>query len=419
MAGNEDRGGMKELIQIIKTTQTPIICICNDMNHQKMRNLKNYATHLPFSRPTAMQMVPRISQICRAEGLSIDSPSIIKMCETTRADIRQIINMLQAWRETKTHISFDEVRKNMINNQKDFDYGPFDVAPNFFVSPRQGEKWLQKRTNFFFVDSRIMPLFVQENYLYCSPNLNNIKEKDKLIPDVYAMDCYSEAADFICDGDICAEQLWKDQSWKLMPMMAALSSIAPGMMVAGRFGSRINFPSWLGRNSTRNKAYRQLNEIKLILGLDVKCDRMDLALDGYLPLFRTKMLDPLIKFGADGIPESIKLLREYGLTRDDWDTLSELVTFSKNKGQINSKVKSAFTRKLNSEGIMLKVARVSGKTFVANKVRTLPSENGEEENNKSHDSDKEDKNDLKKDKMIKMKQSKSNKNTAKGRKRKT
>lgn len=39
MAGNEDRGGIAELIQLIKATHIPIICICNDRNHPKIRYL--------------------------------------------------------------------------------------------------------------------------------------------------------------------------------------------------------------------------------------------------------------------------------------------------------------------------------------------------------------------------------------------
>ena len=30
MAGNEDRGGVAELISLIKKSSIPIICICND-----------------------------------------------------------------------------------------------------------------------------------------------------------------------------------------------------------------------------------------------------------------------------------------------------------------------------------------------------------------------------------------------------
>lgn len=37
MAGNEDRGGIAELIQLIKSSHVPIICMCNDRNHPKIR----------------------------------------------------------------------------------------------------------------------------------------------------------------------------------------------------------------------------------------------------------------------------------------------------------------------------------------------------------------------------------------------
>lgn len=56
MAGNEDRGGMQELIQLIKNTSVPIICMCNDRNHPKVRSLANYCFDLRFSRPRVEQI---------------------------------------------------------------------------------------------------------------------------------------------------------------------------------------------------------------------------------------------------------------------------------------------------------------------------------------------------------------------------
>merc|ERR1712228_1148266 len=114
IGGTQDYGGMQELVKIIKTTKVPIICIANNMQKQKMRSLKFYVRHIPFFRPTSNQMIPRILEICRVEGLEIDSNSIEKMCQTTRADIRQILTTLQAWRETRTKITFDEVQKKMV-----------------------------------------------------------------------------------------------------------------------------------------------------------------------------------------------------------------------------------------------------------------------------------------------------------------
>lgn len=56
MAGNEDRGGIQELIQLIKHTSIPIICMCNDRNHQKMRSLVNYCYDLKFTPPRPEQL---------------------------------------------------------------------------------------------------------------------------------------------------------------------------------------------------------------------------------------------------------------------------------------------------------------------------------------------------------------------------
>ena len=47
MSGS-DRGGVAKLIQLIKTTKTPIICICNDRQSTKIRSLRNYCLELVF-----------------------------------------------------------------------------------------------------------------------------------------------------------------------------------------------------------------------------------------------------------------------------------------------------------------------------------------------------------------------------------
>ena len=43
-----DRGGVGELIGIIKTSKVPIICICNDKYNQKLKSLRNNTLELDF-----------------------------------------------------------------------------------------------------------------------------------------------------------------------------------------------------------------------------------------------------------------------------------------------------------------------------------------------------------------------------------
>ncbi len=46
--GAGDRGGIQALIQVIKNTKTPIICICNDRMNKKLQSLIGYCYDLKF-----------------------------------------------------------------------------------------------------------------------------------------------------------------------------------------------------------------------------------------------------------------------------------------------------------------------------------------------------------------------------------
>lgn len=53
-----DRGGMAELILLIKKTLTPIICICNDRSSPKVRSLANYCLDLHIRRYSNKNNLP-------------------------------------------------------------------------------------------------------------------------------------------------------------------------------------------------------------------------------------------------------------------------------------------------------------------------------------------------------------------------
>ena len=46
----------QELVGLIKNTKIPIICMCNDRNHPKIRTLANYCFDLRFQRPRVEQI---------------------------------------------------------------------------------------------------------------------------------------------------------------------------------------------------------------------------------------------------------------------------------------------------------------------------------------------------------------------------
>uniref|UniRef100_A0A915E7Y1 AAA+ ATPase domain-containing protein n=1 Tax=Ditylenchus dipsaci TaxID=166011 RepID=A0A915E7Y1_9BILA len=95
MSGNQDRSGIMELIQMIKRTKVPIICICNDRQSQKIRSLANYCFDLRFTRPRAEQIKGRLQTIAYKENLKIPSETLDKIIEASNQDLRQCIHSLQ------------------------------------------------------------------------------------------------------------------------------------------------------------------------------------------------------------------------------------------------------------------------------------------------------------------------------------
>lgn len=47
------------MIGLIKNSKIPIICMCNDRNHPKIRSLANYCFDLRFQRPRVEQIKVR------------------------------------------------------------------------------------------------------------------------------------------------------------------------------------------------------------------------------------------------------------------------------------------------------------------------------------------------------------------------
>lgn len=55
-----DKGGIAELIGIIKNTKIPIICICNDRQNAKIRNLASNCLDIKFFRPPEEFLIKRL-----------------------------------------------------------------------------------------------------------------------------------------------------------------------------------------------------------------------------------------------------------------------------------------------------------------------------------------------------------------------
>lgn len=403
MAGNEDRGGIQEMIGLIKNSKVPIICMCNDRNHPKIRSLANYCFDLRFQRPRVEQIKGAMMSIAFKEGIKIPPPALNEMILASNQDIRQVIHNLSMWSAKNKVMTYDQCKSDAASARKDMKLGPFDVCRKVFSSGEETSRMsFIDKSDLFFHDYSIAPLFVQENYLHVRPAAAaDLKSHLVLV---------SKTADSICDGDIVDRMIRTRQNWSLLPTQAIYSSVLPGELMRGYMGQFPTFPTWLGKNSSSNKHSRIVQELSSHMSLKTLSSRQAVNLD-YLHYLRQALLNPLQKHGAEGAGQAVQLLDDYQLIKEDVDSIMEISVWGGQPdpySRLDSKVKAAFTRAYNKE---VHLTPYSLQVVKKGRRGGGESELGEDMDNEVHESDEGDT--LQTDAMIKKKKAKPTKVTKK------
>ncbi|KAI9916801.1 hypothetical protein PsorP6_016751 [Peronosclerospora sorghi] len=344
-----DRGGTAELILLIKKSKTPIICICNDRQSQKVRSLANHSFDLRMRRPTKIQIGKRLMEIGLKEGLRIEKNAIEEAADRCGNDIRQLLIQMQRWRLTTSNISYADLVNSSSQENKDesLRLNPFSATQRIF----QRDLSFEARNEAYFVDYDLMPLMIQENYIQSIMN-NRMSSDKNLKAAVYA-------AEFISESDLLNTYIRVDQRWDLLTKQAAMNVSAciysAGFIGHPEFSSplALGLPlcacRWLGKNSSASKSKRLLSELSVRMRSHASGSRDVIRLD-YVPYMKEIVLQLLLS-GEDNIKEVITLLDECEISREDLTESMESFKFNGVKrhsySELDSKAKTAFTRMYN------------------------------------------------------------------------
>ncbi|XP_010217495.1 PREDICTED: replication factor C subunit 1 [Tinamus guttatus] len=403
MAGNEDRGGIQELIGLIRHTKIPIICMCNDRNHPKIRSLSHYCLDLRFQRPRLEQIKGAMMSIAFKEGLKIPPPAMHEIILSANQDIRQILHNLNMWCAKDKSLTYDEAKTDASKAKKDIKLGPFDVVRKVFAAGEEASHMsLIDKSDLFFHDYSLAPLFVQENYIHVKPAAAGGNLKKHLV-------LLSRAADSICDGDLVDRQIRSKQNWNLLPTQAIYSSVLPGELMRGYMSQFPVFPSWLGKFSSTGKHDRIVQELTMHMSLRTQTCKRTLNME-YLPYLRDALVKPLQDLGADGVQDTVAFMDSYCLMKEDVESIMEISTWGGKPSpfsKLDPKVKAAFTRAYNKEAHLTPYALPSAKSSKRQVGSVAASELSEDLNVEETPSDEEEQDTVENDAMIKQKKVKS------------
>jgi replication factor C subunit 1 len=145
---------------------TPIVCICNDRQAQKIKSLAGHCYDLRVKRPLKTTIATRLIEIGRLEGLTIEQSAAELMVEQCGNDIRQAIHAMQMWKASSNNLTYGGLKEGLSRIEKDkvLRQSPFDSCLSI-LQGMSSQSSFEHRYNSFFVDYSLVPLLVQQNYI--------------------------------------------------------------------------------------------------------------------------------------------------------------------------------------------------------------------------------------------------------------
>ena len=342
--GANDRGGIGALIQVIKSTRTPVIWIWNDIRNRKLTPLINYWYDIRFDPPTSDQIVYKWQEIWRKEDLYADQFGLKQIVEANNCDIRHTLNTLQLWKyehhtvnKQKTDSKIWQIKKDMSVQVNAQDVATIMLNQNEFKKIES----FKEKLNLFFIHYDLVPLYIHENYLTSMWNSNSMDSIENL----------AKSADMISKGDVVLNQTRSSQDWSLMPSIGILSCLGPATLV-WKFCSFVKFPEWMGKYSTSKKYMRLTRELWESLGYKVGSISKDAIQHEFTPLIFDQIMNFLEKGDKESMNEAVKILTEYNISIDMLkDNIMSIIEPERAKRyeNLNKTLKTNFTKLYKSE----------------------------------------------------------------------
>ena len=153
MLGTDDRGGITELIKVIKECKVPIVCICNDRNHQQIRNLSIHCFDLRFNKPRVQLIKASMMSICFKENIKIKPEALTELIVGCEQDVRQILNNLSMIRAGSVEGKMEawQAKKEVeLSKKTSVKMGPWDVCKKVFKKEEHKAMSFDEKSNLYF-----------------------------------------------------------------------------------------------------------------------------------------------------------------------------------------------------------------------------------------------------------------------------
>jgi replication factor C subunit 1 len=321
-----DRGGMSHLINFITTegavtgqTKTPIICISNRNYDKKINELKKVCLEIKFYKPSIEHMKLAIQHVmaCESPNVKMNDDAIGVIANLAQGDYRRLMFLLQhfAGHRREHAITANDIYNDYdILAKKNPDLNVFESTNRMLSRPQLVEDVMIM----YDQERNTLPMMIHQNYTRGGLSMDGLRQ----------------VITTICQGDLIEKRMYSEQSWHLQSLHGLASCYLPSYYVNSdtQHGSQPS-SQWtdiLSKLSSQFTHSKYLNHVGLSVGHH-GFNEDTIRVLAELIIFH--LCNPNGYF-----IEGLNMLSKYGLSIDDVDHLSKVITGIKplNKTQLKA-----------------------------------------------------------------------------------
>ena len=274
IAGREDKGGIAEIIKMIKESEYPIVLIANDPWNPKLRSLRQYCNLIKFGRVNYWDVIRRLKYICRQEGIECTDDALKQLAKRAEGDLRSAINDLETLASRKKLITTSDLN---VLGQRERETNIFDAIKIIFKTSTA----LSAKLSIQGVDKD-----PEEIFWWIEQNIINEYEEPEEIAKAYEM---------LSVADLFRQRIKKRQEWKFRKYMIDLmtAGVALAKRKTYRKFSKYQYPEGIKYLGVTKVGRKEEKEKLLELSKYLHCSTKKIRKE-FLPFFRIEELQNLL-----------------------------------------------------------------------------------------------------------------------------
>ncbi|MBS7614182.1 replication factor C large subunit [Candidatus Bathyarchaeota archaeon] len=195
IAGNADRGGLREITEVIKVTNSPIVLTANNAYDPRFSTLREHCQLVEFKKPTRTEIETLLKKICSYEGIEAEVEALKLIAERASGDLRSAINDLQALSQGKKRLTYEDVSWLSTRDRKD---AVFKVLSDIFYARSSSDA--RRAVDAADVDLDMLFEWIYENAPYQIKNPNEL----------------SAVMEMLAVADLYRGRIGSTQNWELI-----------------------------------------------------------------------------------------------------------------------------------------------------------------------------------------------------------